>query len=99
MKYVRTTGFLIDLRRLPEGHRKLFVRAVNEVLRPAPDAGAHTGGGAVAESVARPSDRRELFDDLELRGTGWPGTVPAGGGRRRDGRGVATCRQPRYLHS
>jgi hypothetical protein len=23
MKYVRTTGFLIDLRRLPEEHRKL----------------------------------------------------------------------------
>jgi hypothetical protein len=43
MKYVRTTGFLIDLRRLPEEHRKLFVRAVNEVLRPALDAGAHTG--------------------------------------------------------
>ena len=32
MKYVRTTGFLIDLRRLPEEHRKLFVQAVNEVL-------------------------------------------------------------------
>ena len=43
MKYVRTPGFLIDLRRLPEEHRKLFVRAVNEVLRPALDAGAHTG--------------------------------------------------------
>jgi hypothetical protein len=43
MKYVRTTGFLIDLRRLPEEHRKLFVRAVHEVLRPALDAGAHTG--------------------------------------------------------
>jgi hypothetical protein len=43
MKYVRTTGFLIDLRRLPEEHRKLFVQAVHEVLRPALDAGAHTG--------------------------------------------------------
>ena len=43
MKYVRTTGFLIDLRRLPEGHCKLFARAVHEVLRPALDAGAHTG--------------------------------------------------------
>ena len=43
MKYVRTTGFLIDLRHLPEEHRKLLVRAVHEVLRPALDAGAHTG--------------------------------------------------------
>jgi hypothetical protein len=40
---VRHDWFLIDLRRLPEEHRKLFVRAVHEVLRPALDAGAHTG--------------------------------------------------------
>jgi hypothetical protein len=26
MKYVRTPGFLIDLRRLPDEHRKLFVQ-------------------------------------------------------------------------
>jgi hypothetical protein len=38
MKYVRTPGFLIDLRRLPEEHRKLFVQAVHEILRPALDA-------------------------------------------------------------
>ena len=43
MKYVRTAGFLMDLRRLPEEHRKLFVQAVHELLRPALDAGAHTG--------------------------------------------------------
>jgi len=43
MKYVRTPGFLIDLRRLPEEHRKLFVQAVHETLRPALDAGAHKG--------------------------------------------------------
>jgi hypothetical protein len=43
MKYVRTPGFLIDLRRLPDEHRKLFVQAVHEVLRPALDAGAHKG--------------------------------------------------------
>ena len=43
MKYVRTPGFLIDLRRLPDEHRKLFVHAVHEILRPALDAGAHTG--------------------------------------------------------
>jgi hypothetical protein len=34
MKYVRTPGFLIDLRLLPDEHRKLFVQAVHEVLRP-----------------------------------------------------------------
>ncbi|MGH3190072.1 MAG: hypothetical protein ACRDOL_22955 [Streptosporangiaceae bacterium] len=43
MKYARTPGFLIDLRRLPDEHRKLFVQAVHEFLRPALDAGAHKG--------------------------------------------------------
>lgn len=43
MKYVRTPGFLIDLRRLPDEHRKLFVESVHELLRPALDAGAHKG--------------------------------------------------------
>ena len=43
MKYVRTAGFLIDLRRLPAEHRKLFVFAVHTLLRPALDRGAHTG--------------------------------------------------------
>lgn len=43
MKYVRTAAFLIDLRRLPAEHRKLFVLAVHMLLRPALDAGAHTG--------------------------------------------------------
>jgi hypothetical protein len=43
MKYVRSAGFLIDLRRLPLEHRKLFVAAVHQLLRPALDAGAHTG--------------------------------------------------------
>jgi hypothetical protein len=43
MKYVRTAGFLIDLRRLPAEHRKPFVLAVHSLLRPALDAGAHTG--------------------------------------------------------
>ncbi|MGO9504955.1 MAG: hypothetical protein ACLPUO_26065 [Streptosporangiaceae bacterium] len=43
MKYVRTPGFLIDLRRLPDEHRKLFVQAVHEILRPALDAGADKG--------------------------------------------------------
>ena len=43
MKYVRTPGFLIDLRRLPDDHRKLFVQAVHDVLRPALDVGAHKG--------------------------------------------------------
>jgi hypothetical protein len=33
MKYVRTPGFLIDLRHLPDEHRKLFVQAVHEILR------------------------------------------------------------------
>ena len=43
MKYVRTAGFLLDLRRLPPEHRKLFVQAVHQLLRPALGAGAHTG--------------------------------------------------------
>jgi hypothetical protein len=43
MKYVRTAGFLIDLRRLPPEHRKLFVAAVHQLLRPALGARAHTG--------------------------------------------------------
>lgn len=43
MKYARTPGFLVDLRRLPDEHRKLFVQAVHELLRPALDAGAHKG--------------------------------------------------------
>jgi hypothetical protein len=43
MKYVRTPGFLIDLRRLPEEHRKLFAQAVHELLRPALEARAHAG--------------------------------------------------------
>jgi hypothetical protein len=34
MKYVRTAGFLIDLRRLPAEHRKLFVLAVHTLLPP-----------------------------------------------------------------
>jgi hypothetical protein len=41
VKYARAPGFLIDLRRLPDEHRKLFVQAVHELLRPALDAGAH----------------------------------------------------------
>jgi hypothetical protein len=32
MKYVRTAGFLIDLRRLPPEHRKMFVLAVHTLL-------------------------------------------------------------------
>jgi hypothetical protein len=40
---LRPPGFLIDLRRLPDEHRKLFVESVPELLRPALDAGAHTG--------------------------------------------------------
>jgi hypothetical protein len=43
MKYVRTAGFLIDLRRLPAEHRKLFVLAVHTLFRPALDVGAQTG--------------------------------------------------------
>ena len=43
MKYVRTPGFDIDLRRLPAEHCKMFVLAVHTYLRPALDAGAHRG--------------------------------------------------------
>lgn len=75
MKYVRTAGFLIDLRRLPPEHRKLFVAAVHQLLRPALDAGAHTGAApwpralrihkigtnySMTWSFASP-DRRALF--------------------------------------
>jgi hypothetical protein len=31
VKYVRTPGFLVGLRRLPDEHRKLFVEAVHEL--------------------------------------------------------------------
>ena len=60
MKYVRTPGFLIDLRRLPDEHRKLFVQAVHEMLRPALDAGAHKGwcrghGRCASTGSARPT--------------------------------------------
>jgi hypothetical protein len=34
MKYVRTPGFLIDLRRLPDEHRKLFVESVHNCCAP-----------------------------------------------------------------
>jgi hypothetical protein len=68
MKYVRTTGFLIDLRRLPEEHRKLFVRAVNEVLRPALDAGAHTA----AVSWPRALRVHRSFSRYPDLGLAWP---------------------------
>jgi hypothetical protein len=67
MKYVRTAGFLIDLRRLPAEHRKLFVIAVHALLRPALDMGAHTGSTPLAKSLAHSPNSRELLDDLELR--------------------------------
>lgn len=40
IRALRPPGFLTDLRRLPDEHRKLFVESV---LRPALDAGAHKG--------------------------------------------------------
>jgi len=43
MKYVRTPGSLIDLRRLPDEHHQLFVESVHAMLHPALDAGAHAG--------------------------------------------------------
>jgi hypothetical protein len=58
MKYVRTPGFLIDLRRLPDEHRKLFVEAVHELLRPALDAGAHAGTCACRKARPRHATRR-----------------------------------------
>ncbi len=61
MKYVRTPGFLIDLRRLPDEHRKLFVESVHELLRPALDAGAHRGTAPVATG-ARGKVVTEPFD-------------------------------------
>jgi hypothetical protein len=62
VKYLRTPGFLIDLRRLPEEHRKLFVEAVHEILRPALDAGAHKG------TVPWPRALRPMAG----RCSGWP---------------------------
>ena len=67
MKYVRTPGFLIDLRRLPNEHRKLFVQAVHEVLRPALDAGAHKGA---VPPIACPWSRRRDRRRGALRGRG-----------------------------
>jgi hypothetical protein len=82
MKYVRTAGFLIDLRRLPVEHRKLFVLAVHDFLRPAPGRGSAHRCCAMAENIAHSPDWRELLDDLELCLTGRPGTVPAGRSQR-----------------
>lgn len=42
MKYLRTAGFLIDLRRLPAEHRKLFVLAVQTLPAPgSPESGGY----------------------------------------------------------
>lgn len=82
MKYVRTPGFLIDLRRLPAEHRKLFAVAVHILLRPALDAGAYRGdvpwpralrihrigaGYSMTWSFASP-DGRALFRLADVRG-------------------------------
>jgi hypothetical protein len=64
MKYVRTPGFLIDLRRLPDEHRKLFVQAVHEILSRAGRWRAQ-GDGAVAEGAAHPRRQKDI-DDLEI---------------------------------
>jgi hypothetical protein len=48
MKYARTTGFLIDLRRLPEEHRNLFVRARN---RAPPDIAWPSRFGRITDSA------------------------------------------------
>jgi hypothetical protein len=102
VKYVRAPGFLIDLRRLPDAHRKLFVEPVHELLRPALDAGAHTG------TVPWPRALRihrigRLLDDMEFPGTGRPGLVPAGGSRRRNketrGSPSAICAPPSKAQS
>jgi hypothetical protein len=96
MKYVRTTGFLIDLRRLPDEHRKLFVQAVHEILRPALDAGAHKGAVPWPRALrvhrigAGYSMTWSLRDPMAGRYSGWPRSLG-------NGRGVATCRQPRHL--
>jgi hypothetical protein len=76
MKYVRTAGFLLDLRRLPPEHRKLFVAAVHQLLRPALDAGAHTGATAWPRALRihkiganSPSDRpRQLGCSCQVPG-------------------------------
>jgi len=82
VKYARTAGFLADLRRLPAEHRKLFVQAVHNVLRPALEASAHTGAVpwpralrihrigsdySMTWSFARP-DGRALFRLTEIDG-------------------------------
>ena len=87
MKYVRTAGFLIDLRRLPAEHRKLFVVAVH-ILRAPPWTRGRIPVPCLAKSLAHSPDRHELLDDLELRLTGRQGTVPAGRSQRRDCRRV-----------
>ena len=55
MKYVRTPGFLIDLRHLPDEHRKLFADAVHESLRPALDAGAQAQSSEGGPPAPAPS--------------------------------------------
>jgi hypothetical protein len=59
VKYVRTPGFLADLRRLPDEHRKMFAAAVHELLHPALDA--------MTWSFAGP-DGRALFRLAEVAG-------------------------------
>ncbi len=71
-----------DLRRLPDEHRKMFAAAVHELLRPALDAGAHTGAApwpgalrihrigrdySMTSSFAGP-DGRALFRLAEVAG-------------------------------
>ena len=65
MKYVRTAGFLIDLRRLRAEHRKLFVLTVHAPV-PGPGRGRAYRCCAMAEGLAHSPDWRELLDDLEL---------------------------------
>jgi hypothetical protein len=84
VKYARTPGFLIDLRRLPDEHRKLFEQAVHEILRPGLDAGAHKGVVPWPRALRIHRIGADysmtwsfLLDDVELRRARWPGTVPA----------------------
>jgi hypothetical protein len=97
MKYVRTTGFLIDLRRLPDEHRKLFVQAVHEILRPALDAGAHKGAVPWPRALRVHRIGVDYSMTWSFAGPDGRALFPAGGGRTRNGRGVAARRQPRYL--
>ena len=107
MKYVRTAGFLIDLRRLPAEHRKLFVLAVHTLLCPALDAGAHTGAvpwprALRIHRIGANYSMTWSFASLDGRhGSGWPKSTenPLSCGSASETTRSTTRERPRHCSS